>query len=109
MKLAIPRDIAICLGAGEDLTAGHGLIMPPVVHTLLFAHETFESLCRSLSAEHDSFVYTRARNPTVAVLEEKLVALERGEAAQCFASGMGAVAATLSALQASAGDHVIFW
>jgi cystathionine beta-lyase/cystathionine gamma-synthase len=106
MKLD-PRDVAICLGTTEDLAPAHGAIMPPVVQTSLFAHETFDALCRSLAAEHDTFVYSRGRNPTVAVLEEKLAALERGEAAQCFASGMGAIAATMVSLVA-AGDHVLF-
>lgn len=102
-----PQDLAICLGTTEDLSAGHGAIMPPVVQTSLFAHETFDALCRSLAAEHDTFVYSRGRNPTVVVLEEKLAALERGEAAQCFASGMGAIAATMFSLVA-AGDHILF-
>ncbi len=51
-------------------------------------------------------VYTRWGNPTIAVLEQKVAALEGGEAALATASGMAAIStALLTAVRA--GDHVV--
>ena len=52
------------------------------------------------------YVYTRWRNPTIRVLEEKLAALEGTEDCVAFASGMAATAAVmLTTLKA--GDHLV--
>ncbi len=102
-----PHDEAICLGHDEDLDESRGSIMPPIVQTSLFAHPSLEELFDSLDAEHANAVYTRGQNPTVAVLERKLAALERGERCKCFASGMAAVSAVFMGLLGS-GDHVLF-
>ena len=100
-------DELICLGHDEDLPARHGAILPPIAQASLFARPTFAELIAGLAAEHEHFVYSRGQNPTVQVLEKKLAALERAEAAKCFASGQGAISATLYALL-RAGDHVLF-
>jgi cystathionine gamma-synthase len=50
-------------------------------------------------------VYARADNPTFDQLEATLCALEKGEGAYCFASGMAAATACFLAL--APGDHVI--
>ena len=52
------------------------------------------------------YTYTRDGNPTLNLLETKLARLEKGEAAQMFASGMGAISASILTL-AKAGDHII--
>lgn len=100
-------DELICLGHDEELPARHGAILPPIAQASLFAHPTFDDLTASLAAEHRSFVYSRGLNPTVAVLEKKIAALERAEAAKSFASGQGAISAVFYALL-RAGDHVLF-
>lgn len=52
------------------------------------------------------YFYTRWGNPTVALLEARIAALEGGPGAVCYASGMAAVAALfLSSLKA--GDHLV--
>ncbi|KAA6326613.1 L-methionine gamma-lyase [termite gut metagenome] len=56
--------------------------------------------------ENDTWIYTRWGNPTVHQLEEKLAALEDAETAVAFASGMGAIVATLFHIL-KAGDHAI--
>lgn len=100
-------DELICLGHDEELAGRHGAILPPIAQASLFAHATFEDLTASLAAEHRNFVYSRGLNPTVAALEQKIAALERAEAAKCFASGQGAISAVFYALL-RAGDHVFF-
>ena len=81
--------------------------MPPVVQASLFRFDTLGALLEAQGREHEVSVYSRGTNPTVRELERVLATLERGEAAKCTASGMGAIAATLFALT-KAGDHVLF-
>ncbi|MEM6487788.1 MAG: O-succinylhomoserine sulfhydrylase [Pseudomonadota bacterium] len=54
----------------------------------------------------EGFIYARYGNPTVAMFEDRLAALEGAEAGFAFASGMAAVHAALMC-QLRAGDHVI--
>ena len=98
-----PADILTCLRAGERV----GPVMPPIVQASLFRFGTLGELLAAQEREHEVPVYSRGTNPTVRELETALAALERGEAAKCCASGMGAIAATLFALL-KAGDHVLF-
>ncbi|KAA6322400.1 O-succinylhomoserine sulfhydrylase, partial [termite gut metagenome] len=56
--------------------------------------------------ENDTWIYTRWGNPTVHQLEEKLATLEEAETTVAFASGMGAIVATLFHVL-KAGDHAI--
>jgi cystathionine beta-lyase len=103
-----PTDVALCMAAdapGEP--AGSRPTSPPIVQTSLFSFPTFDALIEGLSAEHRNHVYTRGQNPTVEAVEEKLAALERGEACKCFASGMAAISAVMLGLL-GAGDHVLF-
>lgn len=55
----------------------------------------------------DSNVYARLWNPTVARFEDAVAALEGGEQAVAFATGMAAVAAVLTALAAKGTPHVV--
>jgi len=65
--------------------------------------ETAEARFKS---EAGGFIYSRYANPTVAMLEERMCALEGAKAARATASGMAAVSsALLSYLKA--GDHVV--
>ena len=51
-------------------------------------------------------IYTRIGNPTVAVFEDRIAALEKGVGALATASGMAAITYTVLGL-AHAGDHVV--
>ena len=61
-------------------------------------------LCSILSAP--GHIYTRISNPTTAVLEERLAALEDGVGAVCTASGMAALHLAIATLL-GAGDHIV--
>lgn len=102
-----PRDIQICLRAGDDVAAHGGAVLPPIAQASLFRKATMEELHRDLAREHIASTYSRGTNPTVKVLERALAELERAEACKCFASGMGAIGALLFGLL-KAGDHVLF-
>jgi O-succinylhomoserine sulfhydrylase len=66
--------------------------------------ETAEA--RFIAAGPDEFIYARYGNPTVAMFEDRIAALEGAEDAFATASGMAAVNAALFC-QLRAGDHVV--
>ncbi|MEV4170989.1 PLP-dependent aspartate aminotransferase family protein [Nonomuraea sp. NPDC049709] len=96
----------ICGRLGEDEPWALGAVNPPVFENSLFTFATAEELGEAIRNEDERYVYWRGTNPTVDLAQRKLAALERGERAKCFGSGMGAISATISSL-VSAGDHVL--
>ncbi|MEM9782799.1 MAG: O-succinylhomoserine sulfhydrylase [Pseudomonadota bacterium] len=60
----------------------------------------------TLAEGEEGFIYARYGNPTVAMFEERMAALEGAEDAFAFASGMAAVHAALMS-QLKAGDHIV--
>ena len=72
-----------------------------------FVYETAEQAeARFLSAGPDEYIYARYGNPTVAMFEERIAALEGAEDAFATASGMAAVSGALTSML-KAGDHVV--
>ena len=61
---------------------------------------------RLFNLERAGHIYTRISNPTTAVLEERLAALEDGVGAVCTASGMAAMHLAIATLL-NAGDHIV--
>jgi O-succinylhomoserine sulfhydrylase len=82
--------------------------MAEAIHlTQGFAYPTAEAAeARFLKAGPDEFIYARYSNPTVAVFEDRIAAIEGTEAAFATASGMAAVSGALMALL-RAGDRVV--
>lgn len=58
------------------------------------------------AGEEEGNVYSRFTNPTVAVFQERLAALEGAEACVATSSGMSAILSLVMAL-CSAGDHIV--
>jgi methionine-gamma-lyase len=75
--------------------AGGAPLVGPIVPSTTFSFETAAQFARVSSEEEYGFLYSRLRNPTVEELAFACAELERAEAAQAFASGMGAIAAAL--------------
>ena len=71
-----------------------------------FVYESAGSAEARFKGEEDGFVYSRYGNPTVAMFEDRLKALEGAEACFATASGMAAVHAAL-ACQLKAGDRLV--
>ena len=72
-----------------------------------FVYDSAEAAeARFLESGPDEFIYARYGNPTVAMFEERIAALEGAEDAFATASGMAAVSGALTASLA-AGDHVV--
>ena len=69
-------------------------------------YESAEECERRFAGDEPGFLYARFSNPTVAMFEARMAALEGAEAARATASGMAAVTAALVG-QVKAGDHVV--
>jgi methionine-gamma-lyase len=81
-------------------------ISPPIWQTTTFGAETTEDFAEIAVATKPAEFYTRNGNPNHAMVEATLAALEGGEAAQVFSSGMGAIFAVMGCLLET-GDHVV--
>lgn len=72
-----------------------------------FVYDTAEDAeARFIKSGEDEFIYARYGNPTVAMFEDRIAALEGAEAGFATASGMAAVNAALTSML-RAGDHVV--
>jgi cystathionine beta-lyase/cystathionine gamma-synthase len=71
---------------GDDYDRYLGAIVPPIFQNSLFTRKTI----------NHGYTYTRVANPTTEIAEMKIAALEGGEEARCFSSGMAAISAALS-------------
>ena len=72
-----------------------GAVVQPLFQNSLFVFERCADLERALRSEVEPFAYTRISNPTTALAEKKIAALEGTEACRLFASGMGALSAAV--------------
>ncbi|MEK4486750.1 methionine gamma-lyase [Psychrobacillus sp. FSL H8-0484] len=83
-----------------------GSLSVPLYQTSTFAFETAEQGARRFAGEEEGGIYSRLGNPTVHVLEERMAAMEHGEGALAFGSGMAAVSTILVHLTKT-GDHIL--
>jgi cystathionine beta-lyase/cystathionine gamma-synthase len=88
-------------GQFPDLNAG--ALSPPVYLSSTFRYPAAYS---EASGHGDVYLYSRERNPSVEGAEEVVRELEGGEAARLFASGMGAISASVLSV-VRAGDEVV--
>lgn len=91
---------------GYDSKQYGGSLAPPIFQTSTFIFETAQQGERRFAGEEEGFIYSRLGNPTVKMLEDRMAALENGEGALAFGSGMAAVSAVLFALTKT-GDHIL--
>lgn len=95
---------AIHAGNVKDIT--NGALNVPICQSSTFVFDDCAQGGRRFSGAEGGFIYTRLGNPTTAVLENKLAALEGAEAAAMTSSGMGAISAVFWTV-CKAGAHVI--
>ncbi|MGP9536790.1 O-acetylhomoserine aminocarboxypropyltransferase/cysteine synthase family protein [Brachybacterium sp. AOP43-C2-M15] len=84
----------------------HGALTPPVYSASAYAQTSHATLKARFERREQGFAYARSGNPTTAVLEERITALEGGTAAIAVASGQSATTIALCAL-AAPGGHVV--
>ena len=92
--------------AGNVKDQQYGALTTPIYQSSTFMFDSCEQGGRRFTGAEYGYIYTRLGNPTTTVLENKVAALEGGEAALATASGMGAISSTLWTI-ASAGKHII--
>ena len=83
-----------------------GALTTPIYQTSTFEFESVEQGGRRFAGQEEGYIYTRLSNPTVNAVEEKVAALEGGEAALGTAAGMGAISAALWT-SVVAGDEIL--
>ena len=83
-----------------------GALATPIYQTSTFIFDSVEQDQARFMGEEEGYIYSRTKNPTVTVAEEKVAMLEKGEHAMATSSGMGAISSTLWTLLKS-GDHIL--
>ena len=103
--MADNQDLLAMTHVGEDPHKYMKSVTPPVFMNSLHVFDTVKDYF-DVDIFDDEFYYGRASNPTVAILEKKIAALEHGSRAVVFSVGMAACAAAILRI-CTAGSHVI--
>jgi len=96
----------LTLHAGQRPDPATGARAVPIHASTSFCFEDSEHAASLFNMERAGHVYSRISNPTVAVLEERIAALERGVGAIATASGQAALHLAIVTLM-GAGSHIV--
>ena len=96
----------LCLHAGQIPDAATGARAAPIYQTTSFVFDSAEHAASLFNLQTFGNVYSRISNPTVAVLEERMAAIEGARSALACATGQAAEAVAILTL-CSAGDHIV--
>jgi O-acetylhomoserine (thiol)-lyase len=96
----------LCLHAGQQPDPATGARAVPIYQTTSFVFDSADHAASLFNLQTFGNVYSRISNPTVAVFEERMAALEGGRAAVAAATGQSAQMVALLTL-CEAGDHIV--
>jgi O-acetylhomoserine (thiol)-lyase len=96
--------LALHAGQSPDPTTGSRAV--PIYQTTSYVFRDTEHAASLFNMERAGHVYSRISNPTVAVLEERIAALEGGVGAIATASGQAALHLAVATLM-GAGSHIV--
>jgi len=96
----------LCLHAGQQPDPVTGARAVPIYQTTSFVFDSPEHAASLFNLQTFGNVYSRISNPTVAVFEERMAALEGGRAALATASGLAAQMTAFLTL-CEAGDEIV--
>ena len=96
----------LSLHAGQAPDKLTGARATPIYQTTSYVFQDSDHAAALFNLERPGHIYTRISNPTIAVLEERLAALETGVGAVCTASGMAALHLAIATLL-DAGSHIV--
>jgi len=99
-------DATLAIHAGEEKFHLDAPVAPAVTRASNFTFSGTEEMKRWAEGKSRVYIYTRFGNPTLAIAERKIAALEGAEEAVVAASGTAAISAVLLA-QLRAGDELI--
>lgn len=94
-----------CLHEGYTPKNGEPQAMP-IYQSTTYNYESTEHIGKLFDLAADGHMYSRISNPTVAMVEEKIAALEGGVGALCTTSGQAASLISILNI-CSAGDHFL--
>jgi cystathionine beta-lyase/cystathionine gamma-synthase len=104
----MPSIHTVAVHAGERATKPiFTPVATPIYHASSYVYDEMETLDAAFAGTHDGPVYARYGNPTLTALEAAVAALEGGEAALAYGSGMAAIHGALLAAGARAGTTVV--
>ena len=98
-----PQTAAVRAGLARS---GFGETAEALYLTSGFTYSSAEEAVDSFTDEVDHYLYSRFHNPTVAMFEKRLAAIEGAEFCVATGSGMSAMFASITCM-VSAGDHVV--
>jgi len=101
-----PSFDTLALHAGQRPDPATGARAVPIYASTSFAFEDSAQAAALFNMERSGHVYSRISNPTVAVLEERIAALEQGVGAIATASGQAALHLAIATLM-GAGGHIV--
>lgn len=96
----------LCLHAGQIPDAATGARAAPIYQTTSYVFDSADHAASLFNLQTFGNVYTRLSNPTTAMFEERMAAIEGGRAAVAVSSGLSAQMVTLLTLL-EAGDHLV--
>ena len=96
----------VVLHAGHRTDAATGSVAVPIYQTTSYQFDSTEHAANLFNLTEVGNIYTRVGNPTNAVLEERISALEGGVAALAVGSGQAAVAMAIQNIT-HAGDNIV--
>ncbi|HEX6829557.1 MAG TPA: aminotransferase class V-fold PLP-dependent enzyme, partial [Burkholderiales bacterium] len=96
----------LCLHAGQLPDPATGARAVPLYQTTSFVFDSADHAASLFNLQTFGNVYSRIMNPTTAVFEERMAALEGGRAAVAAATGQAAEMAVLLTL-CKAGDEIV--
>ncbi|MGC1170308.1 MAG: aminotransferase class I/II-fold pyridoxal phosphate-dependent enzyme, partial [Candidatus Acidiferrales bacterium] len=99
-------DATVAIHGGQDKFHISAPVGTSIARTANFTFASTEEMKRWAQGKSPAYIYTRYGNPTLAVAEQKIAALEGAEAAIVTASGMAAISSALLSIL-KAGDEVI--
>lgn len=101
-----PRFDTLSLHAGQRPDPATGARAVPIYQTTSFVFDDTDHAAALFNLERSGHIYSRISNPTVAVFEERMAALEGGVGAVATASGQAALHLAIATLM-GAGSHVV--
>jgi methionine-gamma-lyase len=100
------RFATLAVHAGESPCPATGALDTPIYQSTTFVSTDSDEMAAVYGEQKFGYMYTRYGNPTIRALEEKVAALEGGEAALAFSTGMAAISSAILGY-VKAGDHVV--
>ncbi len=101
-----PRFDTLSLHAGQRPDPATGSRAVPIYQTTSYVFDDTDHAASLFNLERAGHIYSRISNPTVAVLEERIAALEGGVGAVATASGQAALHLAIATLM-GAGGHIV--